>query len=313
MIQYSAMKKVYRQAGSVRNISGTPIYRGQLPAESFPVKTVTYANEAEEMWGSQGAIHLVVAHGAWGGPRTMGPLLRHALRTAKVIGRKTATATMYQDPQLGFKGYAAADRAERFERVVKMVSDRFDQPVHLMGHSWSGQEAIEVAHRAAREEQAASFIAYTLSNRIEDGSMSLGSFLERSFREARYGKTVAGVQSLVAIGSVGLSAVLHSAPALPKAVAECIRALHTRPTSKLIALSDMLPTGVSLAEHDAFFGAGEAAGRHLREAGFKGPIGIMMDTTHMSAVSNFRNGEALYDIVDAVLCPSSPTAVEYYE
>lgn len=279
---------------------------------SFPIHSVTYANTlAADPEASDATIHMVVGHGAWGGPTTMAPLMRQALRAADANGQ-AATATVYRDPFFGFNGYHKADRAERFDRVVRATAARTDQPVHLVGHSWAGAESLEIAGRAQREELAASFIAYTLANRITDDKMTFQEFMFSGLREIRHGDGVAGPRSLVTIGAVGVGAIMHGIPALPTAVRECADTFDTRLTPQLIKLSQTLPTGVVLAGHDEFFGHGIDGHAYLREAGFDGAIGILEGATHMGAVSNPHNGDMLYGTLDAVMHPDSQINANYY-
>jgi hypothetical protein len=279
---------------------------------SFPIRTVTYANApAAKAIADEAVLHMVVGHGAWSGPTTMGPLMRQALRSAAQDGQP-ATATLYSDPWFGFGGYASAHRAERFARVVAATADRTERPVHMLAHSWCGVASIEVARRAKREQQVAAYVAYTLTNRIEAGNMTFSSFMRCGLRELGHGNALAGPRSIVTIAAVGAGAIMHSMPALPTAVRECATAFNTRATDELVSLQTALPVGVVLAGKDEFFGHGDRARRHLRSAGFAGAIGIMPEITHLGAVSNYRNGDMLYHVLDATVHPDAPVNDVYY-
>lgn len=276
------------------------------------IRPLTISNVPEPMWGtSESIIHVVLAHGAWGGPITMAPLMRQFVRAAGVEDQDL-TATLYRDPWFGFGRYAADHRTARFEQVVRATADTMDMPVHMAAHSWAGRGSIEVAERAAREQIATSFIAYTITNRIDEGNMTFRAFLEGGLRELASSDGIAGLRSVVTVGAIGASAVTHSMLSLPTAVAECSNAFNSRITSKLTALQNVLRTGVVLADCDAFFGDGEAASAHLRDAGFEGAIGVMEHATHASAVSNYRHGESFFEVVQATVHPELESSRPFY-
>lgn len=297
------------------SVANAPLYEYEQPPlrdGSFDIRARTISNTPEVSWETDDSVmHVVLAHGAWGGPITMAPLMRRFVQAAHAKGQ-LATATLYRDPWFGFGNYAADHRTGRFEKVVMATARRMEAPVHLVAHSWAGEGGAEVAMRAKREERAASFIGYTLSNHFAEGSMGFGSFLAGACRELVRGDAVAGPRSLLTIGAVGLSALTHGLGDVRAAIAECAGALNCRMTDQLVLTQDILPTGVLLAGRDAIFGDGSSARQHLRYAGFAGAIGIMEDATHLSSVTNYHHGEELYALAYATIHPELPGSATYY-
>jgi hypothetical protein len=306
------MKISREQARALRTVPIYPYPHAPLPDGSHPIRTITYANVEQDVWDDPEVVHMVVAHGAWGGPTSFGPLVRQALRAAGVA-KQPATATMYSDPQLGFGRYAQAHRTERYDKVVQAQAERVGGPVHLVAHSWNAAGSLEVAAKAAKQEQAASWVGYTPANRIAQDDISFGQFAKGGWVELRNRRAISGLESFVAAGAVVLGVAMHGLLAPRIATAEATRAFNTRITDDLVALEATLPLGVVLAGKDPFFGHGSEAAEQLRQSGFRGAIGIMEGVTHGGATANFRlGGIALYSVVDAVLRPEASSNSDYY-
>lgn len=304
------MKISREQAEALRMVPMYTYRHRLLPDGSHPIRTVTYANVAEVGWGHDDVLHLVVAHGAWGGPTSFGPIARTALRAAGAANRP-ATATLYSDPLFGFGRYAQDHRTERYERVVQARAAELDRPVHLVAHSWNAAGSLAVATTAAKEGQAASWVGYTPANRTLPGNITFGEFVRSSRAERKQGGTYGGPQSLAIISAVAAGVVMHGL-ALPTAIKEAAATFNTRLNEGLVALESVLPAGVVLAGEDFSFGRGEPAARLLREAGFKGAIGVLAGVSHVGAAANFNNGVGLYHVLDAIVSPDAPGNSVYY-
>jgi hypothetical protein len=249
---------------------------------------------------------VVMGNGAFASSRSLGRFVAEMVRAA-TEDERAISVIVHHDPFLGDMqlgtAYAPQERVRRFGRAMMYAADRYDQPLQMVGHSWSWPAATALTARlhGTGSIEVATLTGYTPTHEVSPSTKTTPwSLLKSSAKEGWHFLRTAPTPAIA--GQLLGSALTRLATAPGTLLREARQTFQPGNTNRdLTAISQRGATriGLLLAEDDAFYPPFDALGRLSGEAGE--PIGsksrVMPNTTHLSAVADYRHGADLYHFI----------------
>lgn len=289
----------------------TGVYVNQLrldPDGNFPIDFDEFQNS--HMYyrrpDEKDPLVVVMGNGAFANSRSLGRFVAEMVRAA-TADERAISVIVHRDPVLGNlqlgSSYAPQERVRRFGRSMLDAADHYRQPMHVVGHSWSWPAAVALTARLQGPDgiEVASLTGYTPTNELAPTTKTTPwSLLRSSAKEAwHFARTT---PTLAIAGWLLGSALTRFAAAPGTLLKESRRTFRPGNTNQDLAdINQNFRTriGLLLAEDDAFYPPIDVMERMSGSAGepIASTTRIMPDTTHLSAVADYRHGADLYRFI----------------
>lgn len=282
---------------------GVYVSESVIPDENGPVGPITLRTYTNALVyyprpGEKPLMRVLMGNGAFKRNGTVKPFIKEFVQEAARDNQAVEFIT-YDESSEG-RRYVAAERMRRFVRVLLHSSEN-GNALHLLAHSNSAPDALNAAAALHGDEAGANIRGVTLLTPIGYAPKSqprgVADTFERMLREAaRIPRTIAGLGSLGVLGTLTGSIASRFARS-PVVAGQMTRQSFT--ADNISRLADVNKQGlfdinVLLAGDDEFYSADESR-QALVGAGLQPTqIDTLQDATHLSTISDPRNGAAAY-------------------
>jgi hypothetical protein len=249
---------------------------------------------------------VVMGNGAFASSRSLRRFVAEMVRAA-TADERAISVIVHRDPMLGNlqlgPAYAPQERMRRFGRAMLYAADRYNQPLQMVGHSWSwpAAAALTVRFHGTDNIEVATLTGYTPTQEVSPTTKTTPwSLLRSSIKEGWHFLRTAPTAAIA--GQLLGSALTRLAIAPGTLFGEARQTFRPGTTNQDLAAINqrgVTKIGLLLAEGDAFYPPIDALERMSGVAGE--PIAstsrIMPNTTHLSAVADYRHGADLYHFI----------------
>lgn len=267
---------------------------GQNSADAVVLRTYANALAFYPQDGEKPLLRVLMGNGAFKQRRTVESFIKDFVQEAARDNQAVEFIT-YDEAREG-GDYTAAERARRFGRVLTHAALR-GNGLHVLAHSNSAPEALEQAVTLGSDMIEGVTLLTPIGYAMGGQPRGVFDTLERVLRETScVPRTIAGLGSLAVLGSLTASMASHfgRSPVAASQMARESFAADNVSRFREIYEQAPFPISVLLAGDDEFFPADESRKAFVAAGLPPTRIDTLQDATHLSTISDYRNGAAAY-------------------